>query len=329
MHHGRRAFLAASAGGLATALAGCLTAPGGPAGGTGSPALELAEGYRYDVVVEAGAEMDDGTPYPGRPDLNVVTPAGLVSTHEYGGRDAPDGSVTLVPWEGRPRTLAAGLRHPCSGGPTPAGTVLVCEEVDGGLVYEVELAGGGRPRPEMGRFRHEDAESVDGAVFLTEDADPGHVYRFDPDGGEGGLWALAAGEGWVAVDPRRPGATARAAGATSFDRPEGLTARDGSIYFAETGTGTVHEVDPERATVRPAATGLDGPDNLAVSPAGDLYVCEDGHGVNRVLRLAGGDPDVVLRTRDEPTGIEFGRGRMYLNLQGRGVTVAIDAAGSL
>jgi len=271
--------------------------------------------------------MADGSAYPGRPDLNLVTDEGLVTAHEY-----DDGSVTLLPWDGPARTLAAGLRRPCSGGLSTRETALVCEEVDGGLVHEVGLDGARRPLPAMGRFRHEDVTTLGGGYYLTEDDRPGHVYRFAPDDGAdlgrgGRLEAFAGGEGWVPVDPRQPRRTARAAGATTLDRPEGIAALDGALYVAETGTGRVLAIDPARATLRTARDGLDGPDNLAVAPSGDLFACEDGRGDNRVLRLAGPEPEEVLRTGDEPTGIVFGRGRLYLNLQREGVTVALEADG--
>jgi secreted PhoX family phosphatase len=175
----------------------------------------------------------------------------------------------------------------------------------------------------MGRFSHEDATYLDGRVYLTEDDRPGFVYRFTPT--DGRLAALADGDGWVQVDPADAPASAGEAGATPFDRPEGIAAVGGTLYVSETGTGRVLGVDPDRGSVETAFDGLDGPDNLAVSPSGDLFVCEDGGGENRVLRLTAGPREVVLRTHDEPTGITFGRGRLYLNLQREGVTVALDA----
>jgi secreted PhoX family phosphatase len=81
--------------------------------------------------------------------------------------------------------------------------------------------------------------------------------------------------------------------------------------------------------VETAFDGLDGPDNLAVSPAGDLFVCEDGGGENRVFRLTAGPREVVLRTHDEPTGIVFGRGRLFVNLQGQGLTLSLEADGGI
>lgn len=330
MRIGRRRVLAA-AGGLA--IAGCLSAPGSGDAPAQTPVdVALASGYEYEVVARAGGRMADGSAYPGRPDLNVVTETGLVTSHEY-----DRGSVTLLPWDGPARTLATGLRRPCSGGATPRGTVLVCEEVDGGLVHEVGVDGSHRPRPAMGRFVHEDAAFLDGRVYLTEDDDPGYVYRFTRDGGGGAsasggggrLDAFAAGDGWIPVDPDDAPSSAADGGATPFRRPEGIAPLSGELFVSETGTGSVLAIDPDRASLRTAHEGLDGPDNLAVSPSGDLLVCEDGSGENRVLRLSGPAPDVVIRTTDEPTGIVFGRGRLFLNLQRQGITLAVRSDGPL
>ena len=66
---------------------------------------------------------------------------------------------------GRPRSayrILDGTTQNCSGGGTPWGTWLSCEEVMGGLVWECDPSGERRAlsRPAMGTFKHE-AAAVD------------------------------------------------------------------------------------------------------------------------------------------------------------------------
>ena len=80
------------------------------------------------------------------------------------------------------RRILNGTNRNCSGGHTPWGTWLSCEETDDGRVWEVDPLGS-RPAVThlgMGRFNHEGA-AVDAAnrtVYLTEDALNGLFYRY-------------------------------------------------------------------------------------------------------------------------------------------------------
>lgn len=79
---------------------------------------------------------------------------------------------------------------------------------------------------------------------------------------------------------------AKANGSALFDRQEGIWVGNGRVYFACTsggsaGAGQVFEYDPGRAELTllyesPGPDQLESPDNLVVTPFGDLLLCEDG-----------------------------------------------------
>ncbi len=246
----RRAVLGAGvAAGLGVAVAGTLGTLFGGGGSTAqfrgygslrpdpSGLLSLPEGFRYTVVAEEGqTRLDSGEPSPSDPDGASAFPAPdgsgtvLVCNHEVGGEEAhpvphvdgfvydPDaggGTTTLVvDADGRrvrEYVSLAGTRNNCSGGRTPWGTWLSCEETEDvlgrphGYVFEVDphdAEANRDPRPirALGRFSHEavvvDPERWD--LYLSEDSGGpnGLLYRYvpPPDAvplGKGSLRALA------------------------------------------------------------------------------------------------------------------------------------------
>jgi secreted PhoX family phosphatase len=78
---------------------------------------------------------------------------------------------------------------------------------------------------------------------------------------------------------------AQALGAAVFERTEGCWVGNDRIYFDCTtggaaGLGQIWELDPKTSQLRlifesDDAAGLFHPDNLAVAPTGDLFICED------------------------------------------------------
>ncbi|MBX7493895.1 PhoX family protein [Qipengyuania sp. 1NDW9] len=234
----RRQFLSATASAFAAlSLSGCMTR--GPAlanfDGYGplvpdpEGLLDLPEGFSYRLLSSLGDAMSDGGTVPDKADgmgciplptgeLALVRNHELIPTDGSGGDIAegfdriagekvlPGGTTTLVldattlEKKREYRSLAGTIRN-CSGGITPWGSWLTCEEaVTGaesiapdklgeshGWVFEVpadaEKLVNPAPLKAMGRFNHE-AACVDpetGIVYLTEDRPDSVLYRFIPN----------------------------------------------------------------------------------------------------------------------------------------------------
>jgi secreted PhoX family phosphatase len=218
---------------------------------------------------------------------NSETTDGGASAIRFG----PDGEVRDA------YRILSGTTQNCSGGGTPWGTWLSCEEVEDGRVWECDPAGRRQavPHAAMGIFKHEAAAvDADGRrIYLTEDLIDGGLYRFTParwpDLSRGLLEIARVENGghveWVAVpDPSaaRERTRRQVPGSTRFKRGEGIWLDGATLYLATTADHRVHAYDTRRQRVRVVYDGLasrSAPllrvDQLTVSRAGEVFVCED------------------------------------------------------
>ena len=276
----------------------------------------------------------------------------------------------------RQELALCGTHLNCAGGLSPWGW-LTCEEIfvpEHGYVFLVPHDARGltqaKPIRGYGRFRHE-AASVDPQTliaYLTEDREDAAFYRFVPRTPstpfEGKLQALRVRDApgfdtsklklgqrvaidWVDVpnpDPSEDDVRlqARAQGAASFARTEGLWLSGPELFMCATSGGPIGRgqilrlqhagSQPELSVVAHSedAATLDMPDNITVAPSGDLFVAEDGLEGNCLRRVTreGVVSDFArnVRSTSELSGPCFSPdGRtMFVNVQHDGLTLAIQ-----
>ncbi len=170
-----------------------------------------------------------------------------------------------------------------------------------------------------------------GTIYLTDAGN--HTIRVIA---ADGTVATLAGKGGFAGHSDGGGANAR------FSSPGGIArSGGGDLYVADTGNHVIRKISPAGAVTtlagQPGSPGfLDGmggnarfsaPSNLALSPAGDLFVADTGnHLIRRIaadgtVTTIGGQPGVAGTTDgplnialfNKPKGLEFGRnGTLYL-----------------
>ena len=312
------------------------------------------------VLVRNHELTDQGQAVPGTKPYDRGAPAGTIAVVVDPNRRETDAYVTS---SGALR-LCAGGRTPWGTWLACEET----RSGNHGYVFEVswqepESRLARTPIRPLGRFSHE-AVAVDprtGVLYLTEDDGPSFLYRYLPrdrrrrpgalqQGGR--LQALAAvgpsrqagsvrrlGTRWVDVDAADPHDAAVRRDALRFQRLEGCSFAGGALWFSDTRGGADERGQIFRYT--PAAgrlelfaeareaNALERPDNVVVTPWGDLWCCEDGRGTDQVVGITlGGAQYVFARNhdgRDELAGGCFAPdGRtFFVNIQKPGMTLAI------
>jgi secreted PhoX family phosphatase len=265
--------------------------------------IRLPEGFRSRLVARGGKQVpgtrhvwhqasDGAATFPDS-DGGFV----LVSNSE-----TLEGGASAIHFGRDGRALDAyrildGTTQNCSGGGTPWGTWLSCEEVESGRVWECDPRGRrpAVPHPAMGVFKHE-AAAVDPRrrrVYLSEDLVDGGLYRYTParwpDLSTGLLEIARVSPGgavaWLAVpDPSagREPTRRQVPESTRFKRGEGLWLDGETLYVATTADHRVHAYDTRRERIRVVYDGLASShapllrvDQLTGSRAGEVFVCED------------------------------------------------------
>lgn len=223
------------------------------------------------------------------------------------------------------------------------------------------------PIRDMGYFSHE-ACSVDPATgiwYLTEDSNPSFLYRFTPHNRsqklgflqEGGILEAAAieeltnsaastfktgqtfGIVWKQVKPERAKEDARDLGCIQFSRLEGSWFAAGALWFDDTSAGDkrlgrVYRYFPATNTLElfyesSDSNDLEMPDNITITPWGDLWIAEDGGGSDRIIGLTP-EGNVYTFAENKLNGSEFAGpafspdgNTLFINMQSPGYTFAI------
>jgi hypothetical protein len=142
---------------------------------------------------------------------------------------------------------------------------------------------------------------------------------------------------WKTVDAADPPASAEAQGCIRFNRLEGADFAGGAFWFDDTVGGEQHfgqifRYVPATNTLElflesDGANTADAPDNVVITPWGDLWFAEDGPGFNRVMGVT---PDARVYEFARTTGSEFAGptfapngNTFFVNAQDHGLTYAI------
>jgi hypothetical protein len=315
--------------------------------------VRLPEGFSSRIVAESSISPLGGCDYA----WHAAPDGGACFTDTDGGwiyvsnseLEDKDGGAGALRFDADARLIDAypilrGTSRNCSGGATPWGSWLSCEETETGRVWECDPLGvnAAEMRPALGVFRHE-AVAVDPLnrkLYMTEDQPDGCLYRFTPfaypDLSAGKLEAARIIKGvsgpveWLEInDPQAvKKATRFQTKASRFKGGEGIAYYNGKVYFTTKGDNRVWVFDITSQVVSvlyddsdyldPVLTGVD---NITVSADGTLYVAEEGGDMQVVAIANSGEVYPVLQLvgheKSEIAGIAFSPdgSRMYFSSQ--------------
>ncbi|AEI40046.1 alkaline phosphatase PhoX [Paenibacillus mucilaginosus] len=223
------------------------------------------------------------------------------------------------------------------------------------------------PIRDMGFFSHEacDVDPATGIVYLTEDASPSFLYRYIPNDRrqqpgalqKGGILQAAAIEEksnteaavfkpgqqfavvWRDLNPEEAQADAMNKGCIRFSRLEGSHFEGGVFWFDDTSAGEkklgrIYRYIPSTNSLElfyeaSDANLMEMPDNICITPWGDLWFVEDGGGADRLLGIT---PEREIYTfaanrlnNSELCGPTFSPDgkTLFVNIQSPGITFAI------
>lgn len=317
--------------------------------------LELPQGCKARIIARSGRKPIPTSNYVwhGAPDGGACFDDGdggwfYVSNSEQknnlGGAGAVhfDKTATIVD----AYSILQGTNNNCAGGKSSQGTWLSCEENgELGQVYECDPRGidSARVLPALGSFNHE-AVTTDpdsGFLYMTEDVKDGALYRFIPEQNNdltNGQLEVAINNnnrlGWKKIndpDARITPCRYQVNKTLRFKGGEGIIYRWGNIYFVTKIDNRVwqyniksHQLDivyDVKTSINPVLSGVD---NMALAPAGELIIAEDGGNMQLIALTENFKPFplvmVLNQDRSEITGPAFspdGR-RLYFSSQ-RGV----------
>ncbi len=236
------------------------------------------KGYEFEVMATGLPSVDNLT----------RTPDGSIyaTLERRGGR----GEVVRLWPDGKSEVILTGLKRP-DGIRAGNGKLFIVEEVKKGRALEYDIKD--KTLRVIKRIGHLEGLAVisTNEIFVTKDRKKGKLIGLSLDG-KGAV--LASG----------------------LKRPEGIAlGKKGELFIAETSTGRILEF--RGGKIKTFLTGLNNPDQLAVTTDGALLITEDAN-PGRLLSYDKGRLRTIARCLSSPQGILPLEDGILVSEQGRG-----------